>query len=170
MNTDFIECEACNAKPGSPLLCPACLNNRAAIGRLQAIVDKLPRAPNGDYLQCPLCRQYLETNGVCPEGCGNIGQWLVNYEKAQTVIDDNARLQAIVDQLPKTADGVLVVGCRTLVYLCHDGTILDVTGWYLYDDGVWGVRITIDDGSTMTSLNTGRVYSTREAAVATKEK
>lgn len=26
--TDFMECDACRAKPGSPLLCAACLHNR----------------------------------------------------------------------------------------------------------------------------------------------
>lgn len=76
----------------------------AEVARLQAIVDKPPRQPNGDYLQCPLCRQYLDTDGECPEGCGNVGQWLANYEKAQAVIDENARLQAIVDKLLEVGD------------------------------------------------------------------
>lgn len=32
---DFIECPECAKKPGSPALCPSCLNNRAVIGALK---------------------------------------------------------------------------------------------------------------------------------------
>ncbi len=32
---EFIECDACREKPGSPILCNSCLNNRAAIGSLK---------------------------------------------------------------------------------------------------------------------------------------
>jgi len=35
-NVSFAECAACVAKPGSPLLCPACLHNRATINELHA--------------------------------------------------------------------------------------------------------------------------------------
>lgn len=31
---DFMECDTCKAKPGSPTLCAGCLNNRAVIGKL----------------------------------------------------------------------------------------------------------------------------------------
>ncbi len=31
----FMECATCRAKPGTPLLCESCLNNRDAISKLQ---------------------------------------------------------------------------------------------------------------------------------------
>ncbi len=31
----FIECETCKAKPGSPELCASCLNNRSVIDKLK---------------------------------------------------------------------------------------------------------------------------------------
>ena len=30
----FMECDVCASKPGTPLLCPACINNREVIHRL----------------------------------------------------------------------------------------------------------------------------------------
>jgi hypothetical protein len=39
---DFRECAACKAKPGSPSLCPSCLQNRALISRLQGVVRRSP--------------------------------------------------------------------------------------------------------------------------------
>lgn len=36
----FIECEACAAKLGSPILCKSCLHNRAEIERLQAALER----------------------------------------------------------------------------------------------------------------------------------
>lgn len=38
---DLVECDACSAKPGSPLLCPACLRNRSSIHLLKARVRVL---------------------------------------------------------------------------------------------------------------------------------
>ena len=37
---DFAECASCAAKPGSPILCPACLHNRATINQLRAERDR----------------------------------------------------------------------------------------------------------------------------------
>jgi hypothetical protein len=37
----FWECEACRAKPGSPLLCPPCLHNRTAIADLKERIKEL---------------------------------------------------------------------------------------------------------------------------------
>ena len=33
--TEFVECETCRAKPGSPILCHGCLSNRALIFNLK---------------------------------------------------------------------------------------------------------------------------------------
>ena len=85
-------------------------------------------------------------------------------ERVQAALDERDRLQAIVDRLPKTADGVPVVpGMQiwpffeiedeqgAVVCLCaHDGP----TGEMLVD------------GDTM---NVGKCYSTRDAAVAARE-
>ena len=35
---DFMECEICRNKPGSPSLCEACLHNRDLVSRLQWII------------------------------------------------------------------------------------------------------------------------------------
>ena len=40
MNEDFLECETCRAKPGTPVLCASCLHNRALISRLQGELKK----------------------------------------------------------------------------------------------------------------------------------
>lgn len=36
---DFQECAACAAKPGAPVLCPACLHNRDVIYALQKMLE-----------------------------------------------------------------------------------------------------------------------------------
>ena len=36
----FEECETCRAKPGSPVLCHGCLNNREVIGRLRGAIAR----------------------------------------------------------------------------------------------------------------------------------
>jgi secreted protein with Ig-like and vWFA domain len=36
---DFMECDTCRAKPGSPTLCAGCLHNRRLIGMLRANLD-----------------------------------------------------------------------------------------------------------------------------------
>ncbi len=38
---EFVECEACKAKPGTPLLCESCLANRQVISTLTARVAEL---------------------------------------------------------------------------------------------------------------------------------
>ena len=34
MKEEFMECDTCRAKPGTPILCDGCLHNRAAIESL----------------------------------------------------------------------------------------------------------------------------------------
>ena len=79
------------------------------------------------------------------------------------------QLQAIEKSLPKTADGVSIIAAPDLHEVSCDGTIVKVTGWYLYSDGVWGVRIRYDGPrrANITHLVAeNRVYSSREAAEA----
>ena len=37
---DFMECDSCRAKPGSPILCRGCLHNRDVIYTLQKAIKK----------------------------------------------------------------------------------------------------------------------------------
>lgn len=39
--TDFMECAACRAKPGTPFLCEACLHNRWLISTLRAEIERM---------------------------------------------------------------------------------------------------------------------------------
>lgn len=47
MNYEFVECDTCRAKSGSPTLCAGCLSNRAALAALRpeegSVIIKLPR-------------------------------------------------------------------------------------------------------------------------------
>ena len=49
--TDFVECPACAAKPGSPYLCPSCLTNRDTIAKQRAALVTIAagRRGNRDY-------------------------------------------------------------------------------------------------------------------------
>jgi len=40
MGLEFMECESCSCKLGSPILCPSCLNNRALIAELKECIDE----------------------------------------------------------------------------------------------------------------------------------
>jgi len=40
---DFVACDSCKAKPGSPILCKGCLDNRASIGVLSQARDKFKK-------------------------------------------------------------------------------------------------------------------------------
>lgn len=53
----FIECEPCGAKPGSPYLCASCLHNRDLIERL-----KKPTLPLVD----DFCREHSEEDRWTP--------------------------------------------------------------------------------------------------------
>lgn len=44
LKNEFFECRQCQEKPGSPVLCNACLHNRDVICRLQGEVDELRKA------------------------------------------------------------------------------------------------------------------------------
>lgn len=47
---EFIECDTCRAKPGSPILCQGCLHNRDLISRLtSATKPKKTKEINLDY-------------------------------------------------------------------------------------------------------------------------
>lgn len=38
---EFVECQQCEAKPGTPMLCPSCLSNRGTIARLNERIEEL---------------------------------------------------------------------------------------------------------------------------------
>ena len=61
-DSSFIECDACRAKPDSPLLCEGCQHNREVIGYLLAryrtiTLEELRR----------LCHEYDKETGSYPE-------------------------------------------------------------------------------------------------------
>lgn len=41
--SDFVECEACRSKPGTPVLCDGCLHNRKLIGDLKSELGSTTR-------------------------------------------------------------------------------------------------------------------------------
>lgn len=43
LESDFVECETCRAKPGMPVLCDGCLRNRQLITLLKRKIKKLKR-------------------------------------------------------------------------------------------------------------------------------
>ena len=43
---DFVACDTCRAKPGSPALCLGCLHNRTVIGLLQKNAQRRSGAPD----------------------------------------------------------------------------------------------------------------------------
>ena len=43
IKTEFVECDTCKAKPGSPYLCSGCLKNRQIIHALLEYVNKLKK-------------------------------------------------------------------------------------------------------------------------------
>lgn len=144
------------------------------IERLQAIVDKLPRGVDGDYLKCPLCGQYLYLNGLCPESCGNVGIWLANYHRAQIVFDNNDRLQAIVDTVPKCwqlVDGELKQTCPVVpgmtVWVPAEGEAVGY--WRIFVKGVHASgHVETAIGGSPRFFDLGVCYNTREAAEASR--
>ncbi len=52
MMSDFMECDTCRSKSGTPPLCTGCLHNRATIAELKEQVDwyKVSIASDGGYL------------------------------------------------------------------------------------------------------------------------
>jgi hypothetical protein len=47
LSRDFVECEGCAGKPGSPYLCPSCLHNRNLIADLKKYIN----VRESDYLR-----------------------------------------------------------------------------------------------------------------------
>lgn len=43
----FIECDTCRAKPGTPILCVGCLANRATIAKLLTVIEETREALTG---------------------------------------------------------------------------------------------------------------------------
>jgi hypothetical protein len=79
---------------------------------------------------------------------------LLRAENRQLVAE-NERLRAVVERLPKTADGVAVAPCDRVFHLSDRGTITEIPA------------LTAINWFSVTSLR--KCYSTREAAEAAKE-
>lgn len=58
-SSEYAPCASCDVKPGSYVLCPACLHNRTLIDRMRdqiAILTRDLAAPIPMLLTCPFCR------------------------------------------------------------------------------------------------------------------
>ncbi|MEN6379238.1 MAG: hypothetical protein ABFD15_06640 [Methanofastidiosum sp.] len=42
---EFIECDTCRAKAGTPTLCQGCISNRATITKLKELLESSPKSP-----------------------------------------------------------------------------------------------------------------------------
>ena len=111
--------------------------------------------------KCPDCG----TQYVCRR-CGRKGRSAEPLRaQLQQARADNARLQAIVDRLPKTTDGVPVVAGEDAVWVVRDdpfhpaGPIFAADVFVEYDDSCECDQATVDELSR-------HCYSTREAAEA----
>lgn len=76
----FMECDPCKAKPGSPVLCESCLNNRAVIMRQQEALSRLGSAASfikkliGELTLLMNVQELLEY----PKGCICKKPWFEN--------------------------------------------------------------------------------------------
>lgn len=60
----FKECDACQAKPGSPVLCRGCAHNRTVIAKLLDLVPREQQPPSSNVLLRWLCPECSAVNGV----------------------------------------------------------------------------------------------------------
>ena len=79
----------------------------------------------------------------------------IGSQSIHAICDEVERLRAIVDKLPKTADGVAVTGNETLYVAYGSGLIHPFVATGPYITSAYGIE---------------GAYSTRVAAEATKEK
>jgi hypothetical protein len=94
----------------------------------------------------------------CMKTCLNARALLVSTETTQEAIDTIRRLQAIVDRLPKTADGVPVIPWMSDLYVHVKpfGVLV----------GLWNehLSLTVETPEGSYSYYAPEMYSTREAA------
>lgn len=111
------------------------------------------------YAQCD--RRWHGEHGwepSCPTAC--LRRQVANRDTQIAELKSQlARLQAIVDKLPKTADGVIITPGRTFYELWGTAPAgirsLEVADWYDREDD--------------SPVAAAEIYSTREAAEAAKE-
>ena len=102
-----------------------------------------------------------ESHGPLCGACDAAAQPYIEYWQAHV-----AALQAIVDKLPKTADGVSIVPGVRLFWggVASEGLVVETVD--IYDDGSPDIWVGVGDGtdgSIMVPEN-DNLYSTREAA------
>ena len=107
-------------------------------------------------------------------------EFWVSVEDAKRLTDELRRLEAIVDKLPKTADGVTIIPGMPIIlewgattYCPHYTDAFAVGPAECHPDGEYepgSICIQFGDGSGLATWKADRVFSTREAAEAAKEK
>lgn len=71
MNTKFVECDTCRAKPGTPTLCNGCINNRLTIMQAEEEYAKLQKT----------YEEIVEMNATILRGLNKFQIWAVRLEK-----------------------------------------------------------------------------------------
>ena len=102
--------------------------------------------------------------GGAEASINNRWYWCDSYSYRKALEDEIERLQAIVDKLPKTADGVPVVPGMAVFYSCKDFgpirlTVADYVDWTEYGPLCFGTH-----GGVCHGQYADTCYSTREAA------
>ena len=152
---DDVQCEACWRKWAETAVCEHC----------KAIVVDL-------RFHDVQVGNYVEPHYEC--GIGG-PEWDPGYRTPECWQRQVDALQAIVDKLSKTADGVSLVGHRGPLWLCgynSDGMVECHYRWslsYQSSPGEWSVQ-GWDGATEHNSYLLSECYSTREAAEAAKEK
>jgi hypothetical protein len=75
MSDEFIECDTCNAKPGSSVLCQGCLSNRIVIGQWRIRCKTAQVALELLVEAVSLCTACHDVEPYCPDGdiCAAMG-------------------------------------------------------------------------------------------------
>jgi predicted HAD superfamily Cof-like phosphohydrolase len=109
MKPEFIECDACRSKPGSPSLCAGCLHNRSVIEHLSR-KDGTPAPINNEWsllvlsFQSRFGQAYTGKPRELPASVASLRKKLIT-EEAQELIDAidrgelDEQLDALVDLL-----------------------------------------------------------------------
>ena len=119
---------------------------------------------------CPKCGEFVAFGYHCLSS-RDICEWSedMQMEDYHFLLAERDRLKAIVDQLPKTADGVRVAPVHGVhVYqISNTGHIQESRGW---NQGRPTFRYLSAGEVKITTKDPSLCYSTREAAEAAKEK
>jgi len=89
----FSECETCRAKPGMPVLCPGCLNNRKVINDLHVMLAGY----RGLILyiisnsKCEITDRKSETQDVFNSMLNVVEKWQEKFDRLNQTMDKNIK-------------------------------------------------------------------------------